>query len=112
MAIPTVLNLSDRNGTVGHELTLTANVNSSNNFKINGGVVVFFDNKNNIGQANVFEGIATLTYTPSTDGEHNITAVFNSNDYLSSNNSAKLLVDSATVEILVDEGTVGFNSTF
>ena len=112
MAIPTVLNLSDRNGTVGHELTLTANVNSSNNFKINGGVVVFFDNKNNIGQANVFEGIATLTYTPSTDGEHNITAVFNSNDYLSSNNSAKLLVDSATVEILVDGGTVGFNSTF
>ena len=110
--IPTVINVSDINGTVGHEVTLTANVTSSNNFKINEGVVIFFDTNINIGQANVNDGIATLTYTPTTDGEHNITAVFNSNNYLTSNNTAKLMVDSAAIEVLVDDGTVGFNNTF
>ena len=104
------LTIEDLNTTVSHEVNLVANVNSI--FIINEGIVTFFDDLTQIGEAEVIDGVATLTYTPNTEGEHNITAIFNSNNYLSSSNSCKLLVDSASVVVLVDNGTVGFNSTF
>ena len=104
------LTIEDVNTTVGHDITLVANVTSD--LSINEGIVTFYDSESQIGQSQVTNGIATLSYIPITDGEHIITAVFNSNNYLSSNNTAKLLVDSATVDVLVDAGVVGFNSTF
>ena len=110
--VDSTVTIDDLNGTVGHELTLIANIVSSNNLTINEGVVTFFDCETNIGEANVYDSIATLTYIPTNAGEHKITAIFNSNNYLSSNSTAKLLVDNATVEILVNTGTVGYNSTF
>ena len=102
--------IGDVNTTVSHEITLVANVNST--LAINEGIVTFFDGETNIGETGVYGGVATLTYTPFDAGEHTITAIFNSNNYLSSNSTAKLLVDNATVEILVNTGTVGYNSTF
>ena len=102
--------ISDANTTVGHEVTLVANVSS--NLTVNEGSVVFFDGEMQIGESPVYDGVATLTYAPTTAGEHTITAIFNSNNYLSSNKTAKLLVDSATIEVLVNQGIVGYNSTF
>ena len=110
LPLSTTLTIGDVNATVGHEVTLIAYVNST--LTVNEGVVIFFDGETGIGEANVNNGSASLNYTPTTSGEHIITAIFNSNNYLSSNNAAKLLVDSATVEVLVSNGTVGFSSTF
>ena len=104
------LTIDDVNTTVGHEVTLVANVNSTE--PINGGTVTFFDGDAYIGEAYVYGGVASLTYTPDVADEHIITAVFTSNNYLGSNATAKLLVDSAIVEILADNGVVGDESTF
>ena len=104
--------IMDVNGTVGHEITLTAGVVSSNNLTVNEGTVTFFDGETNIGQVNVKDGIATLSYVPTNSGEHTITAAYNSNNYLSSNSTVKMLVDSASVEVLANPCIVGFNSTF
>ena len=64
---------------VGHETSLTVNITS--NHSVNEGIVTFFDGKTNIGEANVVDGKATLTYTPTTAGKHTITAVFNSDNF-------------------------------
>ena len=106
------IKISNVEGTVGHNVTLTVTVTSSNNIVINDGIVVFYDGKINIGEVNVIDGVATLYYIPSTDGEHSINAIFNSSNYIISNNTAKLLVDSATIEISVNTGIVGFESSF
>ena len=108
----TMVAVGDMNATVGHEFIINVNVSSSNNLTINEGYVVFLDGSTQIGESNVYGGVAALTYTPSTAGEHTIAAIFNSDNYLSSNSTAKLLVDNATVEVLVNTGTVGYNSTF
>ena len=107
-----VILIGDINGTVGRDVILTATVNSSNKLTINEGIVTFFDGETNIGESEVTNGVATLTYTPISDGEHSIFAIFDSDNYLSSNNTCKLFVDSATVEVLVSNGTVGFESNF
>ena len=62
--VDSTVTIDDLNGTVGHELTLIANIVSSNNLTINEGVVTFFDCETNIGEANVYDSIATLTYIP------------------------------------------------
>ena len=110
--IASYLTLDNANTTIGKAVNLMANVFNIDDLIINEGTVTFFDGKTFIGEEYVEDGVATLTYTPTTAGEHTITAVFSSDNYLSSNDAAKLLVDSATVEVLVDRGTVGFNSTF
>ena len=110
LPLNTSLTIENINSTVAHETTLTANVIS--NSTVNEGSVIFFDGKTQIGESKVTNGKATLTYAPTTSGEHTITAIFNSDNYLSSNDTAKLLVDSATVNVLVDSGTVGFESNF
>ena len=69
--------IDDMNEYIGHELTITVNIVSSNNLTINEGIVTFFDGFTQIGESNVINGVATLTYTPSIDGEHEITAIFN-----------------------------------
>ena len=97
---------------VGHETLLISNVSNLINSTVNGGIVTYYDNQTNIGEVNVVDGIAALTYVPETAGEHTITAIFNSSNYLSSNDTAKLLVDSVIVEMIVDEGSVGFESNF
>ncbi|WP_292752830.1 Ig-like domain repeat protein [Methanobrevibacter sp.] len=107
-----IIDIEDLTSTFGDELTLIAKVCSSNNLSVNEGSVTFFDGETKIGSSNVNGGVASLSYAPSTDGEHMISAVFESSNYVSSNNTCKLLVDSATVEVMVDKGTVGFNSTF
>ena len=104
------LTIADVNSTVGHEVYLIANVNSS--LTVNDGVVTFFDDGTQIGESPVSEGVASFTYTPTAAGEHNITAIFNSTNYLSSNSTGKLLVDSATIDVLVNQGIVGYNSSF
>ena len=104
--------ISSVNGTVGHELSLIAGVISSNNLTINEGIITFFDGETKIGESVVNGSVACLTYTPTVDGEHKITTVYDSSNYLSSNSTVSLLVDSVTVEVLVNTGTVGYNSTF
>ena len=106
------LTVNDLNATVGHSVTLTAIVSSPNNLTIDDGFVIFFDGDSQIGKAQVKNGIAAWTYAPSVGGEHEISAVFNSDNYLSSNATAKLLADSASVEVSADNGTIGFKSTF
>ena len=104
--------INNFNGTVGHIVNLSASILSSNNLTINDGVVTFFDGSLEIGSSGMNNGVASLEYIPTVAGEHTITAIYNSNNYISSNNTSKLLVDSASVEIVVDNGIVGFNSTF
>ncbi len=99
--------IADVNSTVGHEITLVANVSSD--LTVNEGVVSFFDGSTQIGESPVSNGTATLTYTPTTAGEHAITAIFNSSNYLSSNDTSKLLVDYSAIEILVNNGVVDYN---
>ena len=108
----TAVAITDLNGTVGHDVILTAKVSSSNNLTINEGKVVFFDGSTQIDEVNVGNGVASLTYTPSVAGEHIIMAVFSSDNYSDSNSTSKLFVDSANVSVLVNQGTVGFNSSF
>ena len=105
-SIPLLLSL------IGHDVILTAKVSSSNNLTINEGKVVFFDGSTQIDEVNVGNGVASLTYTPSVAGEHIIMAVFSSDNYSDSNSTSKLFVDSANVSVLVNQGTVGFNSSF
>ncbi len=106
------VSIDDVNATVGHNVTLTALVTSSNNASISDGTVTFRDANNIIGTADVKNGVATLTYTPQADGEHIITATYESDNYIGSSDDAKLLVDSISLEVIADPGTVGFNSTF
>ena len=106
----TSLTINDATITKGHKISLFANVSSD--LIVNEGTVTFFDGSTQIGESPVSDGVANLTYAPTTAGEHNITAIFNSINYLSSNGTSKLLVDSATVDVLVNQGIVGFNSNF
>ena len=93
--------VADVNGTIGFESILTAKVTSSNNLIINEGAVVFFDGKTQIGESQVTNGKATLTYTPTTSGDHTITAIFNSDNYLSSNDTALLSVKKANIDLAI-----------
>ena len=93
------LTIGDVNTYVGHETSLTVNITS--NHSVNEGIVTFFDGKTNIGEANVVDGKATLTYTPTTAGKHTITAVFNSDNYLSSNDTSVLSVKKANIDLTI-----------
>ena len=93
------------------ETVIVATVYDKFNLTINDGSVIFFDGEINIGEANVCDGVATLTYIPATAGEHTISAIFNSTNYLSSKDAARLLVDSVDVEVIVENITYGYNST-
>jgi predicted outer membrane repeat protein len=105
------LTIDDLNATVGKEVVLLANVGSSNNLTINEGKVTFFDGKSPIGEVDVLNGIARLAFMPTTGGEHVITAIYSSDNYLNSNDTARIAADSAIVEIIVEKATVGYNTT-
>ena len=94
---------------VGKETILITNICDELNSTINEGYVIFYDGETNIGELRVQGGTATLGYTPTTAGEHKITAIFNSNNYLSSNNTKKVNVKKASTTISTSNITVVYN---
>ena len=109
--ISSSLNLSVNNTIFRHETTIKAKILDINKSIIDEGSVAFYDNNKLINIVNVVDGIANLVYTPTTSGEHTITASYTSNNYLSSNNSLKLFVDTISLNINVNNSIVGFNNT-
>ena len=99
------------NATVGHQTTLMSKISSKTNPHIYEGIVTFYDDKSKIGEVNAVDGVASLNYVPTSAGEHTITAVYSLNN-IDSSGSAKLFVDSASVEVLAEDGVVGFSSVF
>ena len=99
----TNLIIDEINGSVGKEIIFTTHITSSNKLTINEGIVNFYDGEKNIGTANVVNGIANLVYTPSTAGKHIITAIYTSNNYLSSNYSYKFNVTKSNTNIIFDK---------
>ncbi len=100
----------DFSGTVGKETILTADVLCSNNVDINEGKVTFFDGETNIGSSNVKNGIASLNYAPNTAGKHTITAIYNSNNYVNSNNTFNFTVSKANIDFNINVATVYFTN--
>ena len=84
---------------VDHKITLVTRVNS-NNFPVNSGSVVFFDEFTKIGESIINNGTATLEYTPIAAGKHNITAIYSSDNYFSSNNTASIVVEKVLTTII------------
>ena len=88
---PTSVGGHDLNATVGQKVTLIVAVSSVKT--LNDGAVTFFDDNAKIGQADVKESIAELTYTPSKSGVHTISVVYDgTSKYESSRSSFKLIV--------------------
>ena len=110
--IKTGVNLTAEDVFVNHESTLTAIVSDSHNATVNEGKVTFFDGETLIGESNLNNGVATFKYTPKTDGEHTISAVYDGNVHLASNSTHKMLVDSITLRFNADAGKVGYPTTF
>ena len=106
------INASAGDGTVGHQITITATVLDFNGSSVNEGTVTFMEGDNPIGTVNVENGVASLSYTPSMAGNHLITAIFSSSNYRSSNSSFELFSDDISVKISAEPGVVGVNSTF
>ena len=107
-----ICTIENINATMHHKTNLMAHVVDSNNSSINEGKVIFFDGSNVIGESNVNNGVASLSYIPNIAGEHLISVAYSGDNYLSSSGSASLLVDSASVDVSAGNGIVGFNSTF
>lgn len=103
--------LDGQNTTLNHPTILTVCILNSNNDSVSEGKVTFIDGEAIIGVAVVGNGIAYITYTPTSPGEHIIKAVFTGENYISSNDNLKLYVDSANLKILDSEGVVGFTDT-
>lgn len=84
------------NGTVGEQVTLSATVDAG----VAGGTVTFYDGLTVIGTANVNEnGQATVNWTPSTDGDRTVRAVYSGEGvYLSSQATAQVFIAPAIVE--------------
>ena len=102
---PTVANLifADKiNTTYRKQTNLSVIVFDCNNLKINEGTVDFFDGENQIGEAIVSNGIATLTYVPYTVGEHVITAFYHSDNYVGNSNSSQLYVNKSNPLIKIN----------
>ena len=81
---------------VGDEITLTATVDSG----IAGGTVSFYDGQTLIGTAPVqSDGTATLPWTPETDGERTVRAVFSGEGiYLASQATTEAIITPAIVD--------------
>ena len=104
--------VSSSNGKVGYASTITASVTSANGLVINEGSVTFYDNGNLIGSANVENGVLTLKYTPKTAGNHNISAVFNSDNFEKSSDYNMCNVSKSDVSIIINNaGTVSYLDT-
>lgn len=86
---------------VGDEITITANVTNPDGITVNDGHVTFFDGKTYIGKANVTNGIAKICYIPASVGEYEITAVFTSSYFISSNDTALIRVSKAKVDLSI-----------
>ena len=84
------------NAQVGEQITLTATVDAG----VTGGSVSFYDDGVLIGTANVNEnGQATLNWTPTTEGDRTVRAVFSGHGvYLSSDDSEPVFIAPAIVE--------------
>ena len=84
------------NAQVGEQITLTATVDAG----VTGGSVSFYDDGVLIGTANVNEnGQATLNWTPTTEGDRTVRAVFSGHGvYLSSDDSEPAFIAPAIVE--------------
>ena len=103
------VNVSDAYSFCQEETFLIANI-ASNNI-VNEGNVSFYIGDRYIGNALVTEGIAKIKYNPTENvGEYEIRAIFNSNNYINSTNSAKLFVDAVSIELSCEEGVVGLKS--
>ncbi|WP_407377737.1 Ig-like domain-containing protein [Methanobrevibacter sp.] len=76
---------SKLNATAGKKVNLTAGIGGFE--KINEGVVAFFTGDTKIGEVNVKNGIAKLTYTPTKAGEYSILVVYEGTSSFSSSRS-------------------------
>lgn len=103
MPAASALTLTCENLTFGQETTLSSKVYDKNNSPINEGSVTFMDGGNKIGEVKVANGAASLKYSPKTTGNHQITAVFNSNNYLSSNDVSNIDVKKADTNVVIDK---------
>ena len=97
---------------VDKETKLIVNIIDKYNSIINDGSVVFFDGEINIGESNVTDSVATLTYAPTTAGEHIIVAKYYANNYITNTNSTDLNVDKIDSNIIIskivfDYGSIG-----
>ena len=91
--------IGDVNTTWDLETTFTASV-MSNNEKVNEGTVSFYIGDEYIGSASVTNGVASLTYeAPGNAGNYIISAVYDGDDYLSSNSTAKMFVGTGDIEV-------------
>lgn len=86
----------------GKQTDLTVNVYDCNDLKINEGIVDFYDGENQIGEASVSNGVATLTYVPYAAGTRAVMAVYHSDNYIANSNSTQLNVDKANPLIKID----------
>ena len=103
----------------GQKVTLTAGMGGVD--LINEGVVAFFYGNTKLGQANVINSIAELTYTPLKSGVHTISVVYEGTSrYESSRSSFKLAVNEKTnytyvtnssIVIIPSSGGSSYNDT-
>ncbi|WP_458403196.1 Ig-like domain-containing protein [Methanobrevibacter sp.] len=77
---------SKLNATAGEKVNLTAGIGGFE--KINEGVAVFYIGESKIGQANVKNGIAKMTYTPKEPGVYSVSVVYEGTASFASSRSA------------------------
>ena len=108
---------NDLTATAGQKIKLTAGIETVS--LINEGIIVFYDGETKIGQANLDNGIATLSYTPPKVGFYSILVVYEGTSrYESSQSSFKLTVlgksqssNSSTYNTTIENKTSGSNSS-
>ena len=101
------LTINDLDATVGQEVDLVAKVNST--LSVTEGKITFYDGETEIGESEVINGVATLKYIPTTAGEHLITTIFNSNNYLSSNSTRNVNIKKASTTISASDLIATYN---
>lgn len=94
--------IEDVNATVGYETSLVAKVTSDNS-TVNEGIVTFYDDNDMLGNSSVAMGTASISFSPKNAGNHIITAIFTSDNYLSSNSTTSLNVDKARVDLVIEQ---------
>lgn len=94
--------IEDANATVGYETSIVAKVTSDKS-TVDDGIVTFYDDSDMLGNSSVAGGVASISFTPKNAGNHIITAIFTSDNYLSSNSSKTLNVDKARVDLVIEQ---------
>ena len=97
-------------GGVGDVLKLKASITSPNGLVVKDGTVTFYDNGNRIGQSGVLNGLSTLDYAFLKSGHHVVSAIFDSDNYLSNESEFETEIGkSPTVVSIADIANVYCN---